>query len=271
MIPPDAPISLAHLSEIETPPLPLIAAAAEAGLASIGLRTIPAAPGGVCYPLATASEQAAVRRRLADAGVGLLYIELVSLDAATDPASFAAAFEAGAAAGASRVAAAGDSDDFDLVADRLGAVADVAADFGLSVDLEFMPYRGVRSLDDAADVVVRAGRPNAFVLLDALHFFRSGGVLADLAAVDPKLLGAFQICDGPLAAPVDLVAEARLHRLPPGAGAFPLTSLLDALPPDIPIGVEAPLYTTRPHDTVTERLQALVAATRAVLKAGSEP
>ena len=63
------PLSLAHLSELDVPPLELVELAAKAGFASIGLRTSPASPGGVVYPLRTAAEQAEMRKRLADNGM----------------------------------------------------------------------------------------------------------------------------------------------------------------------------------------------------------
>ena len=61
------------------PPLELVELAARAGFASIGLRTSPASPGGVVYPLRTAAEQAEMRRRLADNGVKVLEVEMVPL------------------------------------------------------------------------------------------------------------------------------------------------------------------------------------------------
>ena len=130
------------------------------------------------------------------------------------------------------------------------------------VDLEFMPYRGVASFSDAAEVVERADRPNAFILLDALHFERSGSDLTDLRNLDPKLLGTFQICDGPKQPPADLVAESRLHRSLPGEGEFALGDMIDALPADLPLGVEVPLYTSRPDKSAADRLTALVWSTR---------
>jgi hypothetical protein len=64
----DMPLSIAHLSELEVAPLDLVELAARAGFSSIGLRTNPASPGGIVYPLATSAEQAEMRRRLAANG-----------------------------------------------------------------------------------------------------------------------------------------------------------------------------------------------------------
>jgi sugar phosphate isomerase/epimerase len=260
------PLSIAHLSELEVPPPDLIELAATAGFSSVGLRTMPASPGGIEYPLRSAAEQADMRRRMAATGVSVLYIELISLSEATKVQEHRRDLEAGAALGASRLAVAGDSAHFSVVADRLSQLCDLALEYGIAVDLEFMPFRPVRSFADAVEIVRRADRPNAHILLDALHFFRSGSSLDDLARTDPELLGTFQICDAPRVAPEDLVAEARTRRLLPGEGELPLASLIEALPRELPFGVEVPLASQYPHLDPTARASLLVDATRRYLK-----
>ena len=94
------PLSIAHLSELDTPPLDYIEFAARAGFASIGLRTNPAAPGGIVYPLATAAEQAELRRRIDATGVQVMYIELIGLSETTRAADYRPMLEVGAAIGA---------------------------------------------------------------------------------------------------------------------------------------------------------------------------
>ena len=65
--------------------------------------------------------------------------------------------------------------------DRFGELCDRAAQYGLHVCLEFAIYTGVRTLAHAARLIRQSGRPNASILVDALHFSRSGGVPADIA------------------------------------------------------------------------------------------
>lgn len=264
------PLSMAHLCELDTPPAELITAAAAAGLASVGFRIEPAAPGGIEYPLRTAAEQAEVRRRCNETGVGVLYVELISLSERTVAADHRRLLETGAAIGASRLTVAGDSTDLALVADKLGEICDLAAPLGIAVDLEFMPFRGVRSLADALAVVRECGRSNAHILIDALHIMRSATPVASIRALDPRLVGTFQICDGPLAAPAraDLVTEARTRRLIPGEGQFPLIDMLDALPAGTPIGVEVPMATWMAEEPPAARLLHLVSTTRNLLNSG---
>ncbi len=264
----NVPLSLAHLCELEVAPPELIDIAARAGFASVGLRTYPASPGGVAYALRTSAEQAEMRRRIAATGVSVLYIELISLSETTRVADYGPMLEAGAAIGARRVAVAGDTSDVAVVADKMAELCVLARGFGIAVDLEFMPFRAVRSLADAVAVVRRAGEVNAHVLIDALHVFRSGSSLADLAALDPRLLGTLQICDAPHAAPAaaELVVEARTRRLFPGQGGLDLAGLMAALPPEIPIGVEVPLAGQYPNLDPAERLARLAKVTRAFLE-----
>ena len=105
--------------------------------------------------------------------------------------------------------------------------------------------------------MIRSQRPNASVLIDALHFSRSGGLPAHVAQVDPSLLQYAQICDaGPdMPGPTDtpaLIREARTGRLLPGEGVLPLRELVAALPDTVPLAVEAPCRATA-HLPAVER------------------
>ncbi|HXF55110.1 MAG TPA: sugar phosphate isomerase/epimerase [Hyphomicrobiaceae bacterium] len=258
------PLSVAHLSELEVPPADLIEYAARAGFASIGLRINPAQPGGIAYPLATKAERAEVRRRIAATGVSVLYIEMVGLSETTRIADYRAMLETGAEIGASRVAVGGDSANFQVVAERMAEMCDLARPHGIAVDIEFMPFRPVRTFADAVEVVRRADRPNAHILVDALHVFRSGSSLDDIAKADPAFLGTFQICDAPREAPppAELAMEARTRRMLPGHGNLPLWPLIDALPADMPVGVELPVAGQFPHLDAPARLELMMRSTR---------
>jgi sugar phosphate isomerase/epimerase len=265
-IPDTIPLSLAHLSELDVPPLELVELAARAGFASIGLRTSPASPGGVEYPLRTATEQAEMRRCLAANGVSVLEVEMVPLSEKTRVADYKPMLETGAAIGASRLTVGGDSADFSAVAEKLAEMCELAQPYRIAVDLEFMPFRPVQSLAHAVEVLRRARHPNAHILIDALHVFRSNSEIDQFASIDPAMLGPFQICDAPAAPPPDLVAEARTRRLLPGHGELPLWKLIDALPPGTRFGVEVPLASQRPDLDPGARLALLVSTTREFLQ-----
>ena len=151
--------------------------------------------------------------------------------------------EAGAELGASRLLCSGDDPDLSLLADRFAEVCRLAGQFGMAVDLEFMPFRALKTLPAAAAVVTASGAENGFVCLDALHLFRSGGSVVDLGAVAPACLGSLQLCDAPREAPDPngLAEEARERRLLPGRGELPLAELFAAYPEGRPIDAEIPM------------------------------
>lgn len=268
------PLSLAHLSELQVPPLALVELAARAGFASIGLRIAPAVAGGIAYPLSEPGERNALRRRLADAGVELLYVELLPITRDLDPAAHRSMIEIGAELGATRLAVTGDDPDHGLVAGKMAAICDIAAACGIAVDIEFMPFRPVRSLDDALEVVRRTGRPNAHVLVDALHFCRSASRLEALAQADRGLIGSFQLCDARAIAPTGeaaLAQEARTDRRLPGAGALPLRALVAAVPEGTPLGLELPIASQYPNLDPVARAALMVRSTRSWLSTRAAP
>jgi sugar phosphate isomerase/epimerase len=259
------PLSFAHLGALEVGPPDLIDLAADAGFASTSLRMIQTVPGSPVYPMADRHLRRATAERMRATGVGLLYIEVLSLHRGLDVAALEPIFAAGAELGATRVLAAGDDADFDVVADKLAASCELARGYGLAIDVEFMPFRAVRSLADALDVIARAGAPNAHVLVDVLHFWRSASSLEQLGAMDRRLYGTFQICDAPARPPADLAHEARHARLLPGHGTLDIAALLRHLPDDVPIGVEVPMGLSHPELDHRQRARRMLDETRRTL------
>ena len=236
--------------------------AAEAGYQRVGIRVLPAGPGSVAYPLSK-SVVADWRRRLADAGLGVHDVEFIPLTPEVRVADQADTLALAAELGARRLNVSGDDPDLDRLVENFAAICDLAGAAGLGVDLEFMRFRVIGTLQQAVEVVTRAGRPNGRLLVDLLHLHRAGGSAEMLAAVPDGLLGSVQLCDGPRVSPplAELANEARENRLFPGEGELPLLAMLDALPRNIPVGVEVP--TARSHPTLTPLARATRAATTA--------
>jgi sugar phosphate isomerase/epimerase len=266
------PISLAHLTVLDTTPPELVTVAAEAGFRTIGIR-LTATPSVGVPPYDILREGPLLRetlRRLADTGVSVLDTEFLRFEP-EHPVGVPEGFlEVSARLGARNVLVMSAEPEEARTLDRFCELCDRAAPYGLHVCLEFAIYTGVRTLAHAADVVARARRTNASILIDALHFSRSGGLPADVATVDASLFRYAQICDaGPdMPAPGDtpaLIREARTGRLLPGEGVLPLRALVAALPPTLPLAIEAPCRATaalpalerarRAHRALTTLLQ----------------
>lgn len=247
MTPEKRSIGLAHFSAIDLPPAELVSAAASAGFDAVGLRLFPAFPGAPCYAVPQESDAAReLRLRLDDTGLEVFDIEFVVLDADFQPRSVLPVLEDAAALGAQRLSVCGQDSDRARLIDNFAALCAVAEVVGMSVDLENMGWRPVRSVADSLDVVQASGAANAGVLIDALHLFRNGGSLDTVFTLPAGLVRHAQLCDVRGSAPVADMAriqEAREGRHAPGEGELPLTGLVAALPGDARISVEVPLRT----------------------------
>ena len=241
------PMSLAHLTVLDTTPPELVTVAAAAGFRSIGIR-LTATPSVGIPPYDILSDGPLLREtllRLADTGVSVLDTEFLRFEPEHPLAIPEGFLEVSARLGARNVLVMSAEPEEARTIERFCDLCDRAAPYGLHVGLEFAIYTGVRTLADAVRVVARSGRTNASVLIDALHFSRSGGMPAHVPHVDGSLFRYAQICDaaaempGPGDTP-GLIREARTGRLLPGEGVLPLAELVAALPDALPLAVEAP-------------------------------
>ena len=237
-------LSLHHLTMLQADPLSLVDAAAEGGFDYCGIRIVAPAPGDSIVDVV--GNPALVReidQRLRSRNVRLLDIEAIWLRPETDVAALVPALEIGQRLGARQVLAVGFDADLGRLLDNFCKLCQAAARLQMNVALEFITYCTIGTLEQAHWLVQRSQQPNARLLIDALQFFRSGAKSEQLAAIDPLLLPYMQLCDGPLVGPESVDerrVEARTARLLPGEGELPLAGLLRALPPGIPISVEAP-------------------------------
>jgi sugar phosphate isomerase/epimerase len=228
---------LEHLTLLGLAPPEFVSVAATAGFGAVGLRVSPAAPGEKPWPMRPGSAMLAETvRRCAQAGVEVLGVEAIRLG--PRPTDCGPVLEAAAELGARYVNAVCEDPDLDRLSDHFGELVGAAQPFGVRPVIEFMAYRSVRTLADAAAIAARSG--GGGILVDALHVWRCGVSLHELAGLEAGLVAYLQLCDAPLAPPPDEVAEARARRLLPGAGELPLGGLLSAVPGTVPVAVEAP-------------------------------
>ena len=264
--------SLAALTVLELAPPQLVDVAAACGYDHVGIRLLPSTPGGVAYPLM--DDEASLKETLArlDAtGVTVADLEVVAFRPDTEVAAFTAFFETGARLGAKHILVAAYDPDLDRFADRFAAFCEAAARFGLSADLEFMPWTAVPDLATARRIVERVGKPNAGVLVDALHFDRSGSSIGDIAKLPAGQLHYWQLCDGPAARPAtteEMMLAARTERMFAGEGGIDVVALARAMPRYIPVSIEVPtLELAKTMDARTRAQRALSAARRVMAAA----
>jgi xylose isomerase-like TIM barrel protein len=175
------PLGLAHFTAIAVPPLELVSLAARTGYAAVGLRLYPAFPGAPFSEIPAGSAAShEMQERLRGKGIRVYDIEFVTLSQGFAPASLIPVLEAASALGARRLSVCGDDPEHTRMVEMFATLCDLAAPFGIGVDLECMAWRRVSSFPQAVQVVSEAGRANGGVLVDALHLSRTGGTREDV-------------------------------------------------------------------------------------------
>lgn len=151
-------------------------------------------------------------------------------------------------------------------AEYFAGVCDRAAEHGLLVALEFLPWTEVPDAANAHEIVRLAGRPNGGIQVDAWHHFRGAASYEQLQAIPPESVVAIQFDDGRLSGEGSLY-EQTFERLMPGDGEFDLVRFLTVLAGTgvrAPICVEVISSLTRAMP-VAQAAQLAGDATRAVL------
>ncbi len=233
--------SLAYLTVPGTPPVELIRMAKEAGYDYVSLRTIPMGQPG--EPQARLEKDpalfAAVERALKECGMKPLDIELVRIreDLLED---YRGAFEKAAELGATQVLSSVWTKDHSFAADRYAAVCEQAAQFGLTVNLEFPVLSELKTFREALAMQEKVGAPNLKVMMDMIYVHLDGVTPADIKAVAPERFGVIHMCDWPKDAGEDMTAVVRGGRAYCGEGCADIAGFVGALPESCPISIELP-------------------------------
>jgi sugar phosphate isomerase/epimerase len=235
-------LSLAHLTMIHVPPPELVAIAGRCGYRFVGLR-LTEVTGGDAFPLI--GDRNLLRATLAEmkaSGVGVLDVELVRLCPETKVEELAPMLETAATLGAKHVLTQGHDPNWRRLTANYAALCDLAASYDLTADVEFLTWTEMCGVAEAQALIEGAGRGNAGLMIDTLHFSRSQCRLEELDAVPAHLFHYIQISDAAGAIPKStkgLIRTAREDRLMPGEGDLDLRGIISHLP-GIPIAVEIP-------------------------------
>lgn len=247
---PQGRLGLEMLTLLGMPPVEYIKLAAELGCREVssGLSGLPLSMFGltdVFYPDWSLRDDPALRREMkavmADTGVKIGLAEGFRASANEDIRACAGDLDLMAELGALRLNAICMEDDLAMAKDKLAVLAEMTAERGMIFTIEFFPPTGITSLEKALEVCEHIGRGKARVLLDTTHLFRTGGTVAQVAALDPDLIGYCQLSDARMA-PWDenYMNDAMFARKVPGTGELPLRELIAVLPADLTISLEVP-------------------------------
>jgi sugar phosphate isomerase/epimerase len=232
--------SLAHLTVIQCPPPELIRIARKVGYDYVSVRVIPL--GEPVYDLGGDPAQLkAAKAALAETGMTVLDVELARILPDIDVRSYEKAFAAAAELGAKQVISSLWVPDKSYAADKLGALCDLAKQYGLTINLEFLPFVQISRFSDFLDVHRAAGRSNCGLLVDTLY--STAYELSELDRLPRNLFNFIHLADGPNPLPTlgtpEMFTVVREGRLYAGDGQIDIAAVLRRLPA-VPISIELP-------------------------------
>ena len=124
-------------------------------------------------------------------------------------------------------------------ADAFGSLCDRAAEHGVLVGIEPLPYTNIATAADAQAIVRAAGRSNGGYCMDIWHHARGANDLEMIKRLEPDRVFAIQMNDGALLpAGDDYKIDCLANRLPPGQGQFDCVGFIRTL---VDMGVTAPI------------------------------
>lgn len=265
-------IGIEFISVLGMPPAEFVGVAADLGCRHIGIALQPIVSQPGAFPAWSLRSDAGLRRELAaalaDRGVSISIGEGYMVRPGADIRDAAADLDLMCEMGIGRVNVLGIDPDRARTFDQLAIFAEMVGERQIEATLEFMPGPPLQGLAGAVEAVRHVGRPDFKLLIDTMHLFRSGSTIADVAALDPALIGYVQLCDVPLVSRgASYGDEARFDRLEPGKGELPLRDFLAALPPGLIVGLEVPMLATAEAGIgARERLAGSVAAAREMME-----
>jgi sugar phosphate isomerase/epimerase len=236
--------SLAQLTVLHASPPELAQIAAETGYDFYSMRQIyMGLPEEPDFDLSKNKKLLAETKAvMAGTGIRLLDIELARIVDEIDPAKYEPAFAVAAELAGKSVLCSIWTEDSDLYLSRFAQVCDLAAQYGLTVELEYVPIAAVKNLAGAVDVLNQVNRQNAGILVDIHHFHRAGDNPEDLAKVPRKWFHMVHLCDAKVETPANLDEMKRILREDrdyPGEGGVDIKSILAKIPP-VPYSIELP-------------------------------
>lgn len=211
-----------------------IEAAARAGYAGTGFWL-----GDLIAWQESGRDYAALRRRLSDAGQQLVELEFLTDWFASgerrerSDAARAELFRAADALGARHIKVMPPFLPEDPVGDDLAgefaSLSAQAADHGLMIGLEMLPFSTLPNLGAALEMVAAADAPNGGLLIDIWHVMRSGGTMADVAKVPAPFIISAELCDAMTALQGDITEDTMRHRKLCGEGEFDVPAFIRAM------------------------------------------
>lgn len=239
--------SLAHLTVLGWDPVEMIHNAAAIGYDYVSVRTINMGLSGESdYDISKNKKLFnGIKEAMDETGVRIYDIELARVAGGVDVRAYEASFEAAARLGAKGMISSIWTEDKPYYIEQFATLCDLAARYGLQVNLEFPTWACVWDLKGVMEVLETVKKANAGVMVDTLHVHRSRVSLEELAQIPRELLNLAHICDGPAEIPDRsdkdaLIFTGRDARYYVGEGAIDVAGIVKTLREDTVLSIELP-------------------------------
>jgi sugar phosphate isomerase/epimerase len=269
-------LGVERLSVFGMPPVEFVELAADLGCGWVGMGLSPSGsfnPHG--YRGWSLRDDAALRREtraaLAGTGVRIGILEGFAVIPGQDPHAFERDLDLLVELGGNRINVVSLDKDLHRTIEGFAIFADMASQRGLQVSAEMGSLGPIGQIETALATVRGVGMDNFTLLIDAMHLFRLGNTVEQLASLPSGVIGYAQLCDAPWAPRfATYMEEAMYERMAPGEGELPLDEFVRCLPADIIVSLEIPMRSLAEKGVgPRERLMPSVVAARSLLQWGS--
>ena len=263
------PLGLECLSVFGLQPALFIEIAGELGCSHVTLNLRGSANRLPQYPevsLHDPAQRRSVRDALRAAGVRIGMLEGFVIAPGLEVDDLAGDLDLAVELGAQAICAVSMERDRPRSYAQFARLAELAAERGLVTTTE-VGAGILRDLPRSLEAIAQVDHPAFALLIDTMHFFRSGSTVADLAALDPALIGHVQLADVPMPAQIESYMDEALHeRRCPGDGDLPLAEFLAQVPEGVVVGLEIPIRSEAEAGIgPKERMARCVAAARRLM------
>lgn len=236
--------SLAHLTVLQSSPPELTYIAFNAGYDYVGFRSIyMGLDGEPNYDLANNKQMLRdTKKALSLTGMEVLDIELAKIFSGMDPTQYEPAMEVAAELGAKHVLSSIWTDDRNEQIEYFSQVCEIAKQYNLTVELEYVPIASIRDLESTLHILRTVNQDNAGLMIDVHHFHRARDRVEDLEDIPKEWFRYVHICDAQEDIPSsneEMTRIIREERLYLGEGGIDVFSIVKRMP-DIPYSIELP-------------------------------
>ncbi|RVU55208.1 sugar phosphate isomerase/epimerase family protein [Anaerosphaera multitolerans] len=240
----DFEFSLAQLTVLNSSPIEIAKIAHNCGYNYVSLRQIYMGLNNeIRYDLKKDKKMKnELRSYLKNTGLKVLDIELARIFDGVEIKEYEDAMETAVDVGAKHILSSIWTENKGYYIEKFNELCELASQYNLTVDLEYVPIAGVKNLDDTLEVIKNTDFDNAGIMIDTHHVHRAKDNPKRLMEIPEKYFNFAHICDASKLIPKEKDEMTRIlreERLYLGEGGIDIKDILNNMP-IVPYSIELP-------------------------------